>query len=274
MLPAICDQCGAVFSSGFAIENSTRVSMVGCGAGPCPSCGGSGTIPDGLYDAFGDTLRILADGPRSARSLEHLADVLRNAQRQGMDREATAVAIETEVPEFAALASDIRQRHGWTLNQWLMFLLALIAVLVTSGEAISNTLSQPAKSSTCSRSSSRPTRSSRLHLRRSPPRSRRRHLGRRCGRTSFVLAVAGNGTAGVMVGHDKWRRRSNLTISGNCRMSASSSADWRREPKRSAGGSSTRCGVARTCSAKEPLSLRRTPAEAARSQDGVRFSSR
>lgn len=141
MLPAICDQCGAVFSSGFAIENSTRVSMVGCRAGPCPSCGGSGTIPDGLYDAFGDTLRILADGPRSARSLEHLADVLRNAQRQGMDREATAVAIETEVPEFAALASDIRQRHGWTLNQWLMFLLALIAVLVTSGEAISNTLS-------------------------------------------------------------------------------------------------------------------------------------
>lgn len=135
VLPAICDQCSTVFSSGFAIENRTRVSMVGCGAGPCPSCGAGGTIPDGLYDAFGDTLRILSDGPRSARSLERLATVLRAAQEHGLDREATAAAIEREAPEYADLAGDVRERRGWSLYQYLTILLMVIAIVAAHGTA-------------------------------------------------------------------------------------------------------------------------------------------
>jgi SEC-C motif len=138
IVPAICDQCGTVFAAPFQLQTGAQVGFTNVGSGPCPRCGSMGTIPDGLYEAFGDTLRIL---PRSASSLARLAAAVRSAQEQGMDREAAAAAIENEAPEFAALASDVRERSGWNLNLWLMFLLALITLLVTSGEAISNTLS-------------------------------------------------------------------------------------------------------------------------------------
>lgn len=96
----------------------------------CPRCGYMGSIPDGLYDTFGDTLRILATTPRSAASLEHLAAVLRSAQEQGKDREATAATIESEVPEFAGLAGGLRQLKGWSIHEWLSLLLpCLLAFL-------------------------------------------------------------------------------------------------------------------------------------------------
>ena len=86
-----------------------------------------GSIPDGLYQTFGDTLRILATAPGSLR---RLASVLRSAERRGKDRDATAAAIETAVPELAGLAGGLRQVKGWTLHQWVMVVLALIAILL------------------------------------------------------------------------------------------------------------------------------------------------
>jgi len=92
-----------------------------------------GTIPDGLYETFGDSLRIVANTPRSAASLQHLAGVLRSAQAQGMDREATAAAIERDAPEFAELAGDVRQRKGWSVHQYLVILLMVIQILIAAG---------------------------------------------------------------------------------------------------------------------------------------------
>lgn len=85
-------------------------TMVGNTSGPCPSCGSMGTIPDGLYDVFGEFIRILALSSRSATSLERLASLLRSAQEQRLDSEATATAIENETPEFAELATNVRDR--------------------------------------------------------------------------------------------------------------------------------------------------------------------
>lgn len=56
--------------------------------------------------------------------------MLRSAQEQGKDREATAAAIESEAPEYAGLAGGLRQVKGWTLHQWVTMLLALIAILI------------------------------------------------------------------------------------------------------------------------------------------------
>jgi SEC-C motif len=132
IVPAICDHCGSVFSSGIVMGGTSSAAMTGNAAGPCPNCGSRGTIPDGLYQTFGDTLQILATSPRSATSLERLAAVLRAAREQGKDMEATAAAIESEAPEFAGLAGGLRQVKGWTLYQWVAILLALITVLISS----------------------------------------------------------------------------------------------------------------------------------------------
>lgn len=61
MAPAVCDNCGTVFPSGFAFGPGTsNIRMIGNKSGPCPNCGGMGSIPDGVYDTLGDTLNIVS----------------------------------------------------------------------------------------------------------------------------------------------------------------------------------------------------------------------
>lgn len=50
-LPAICmnPQCKSVFLSGVAVGGKGVINTKNVGAGPCPSCGGMGYIPDGEY---------------------------------------------------------------------------------------------------------------------------------------------------------------------------------------------------------------------------------
>ncbi len=59
-VPAICDNCGAVFGSGNWMEGGSA-HMVGNKSGPCPNCGAMGSIPDGFYEFIGQTLRIVSD---------------------------------------------------------------------------------------------------------------------------------------------------------------------------------------------------------------------
>jgi hypothetical protein len=59
--PAVCDNCGTVFPSGFAFGPGTsNILMTGNKSGPCPKCGGMGSVPDGVYDTLGDTLNIVS----------------------------------------------------------------------------------------------------------------------------------------------------------------------------------------------------------------------
>jgi hypothetical protein len=62
-LPAICDDCGTMFPSGFVMENCTNISLSGNKSGPCPSCGGMGSIPDGVFNVLGNVIEIL-DAPK------------------------------------------------------------------------------------------------------------------------------------------------------------------------------------------------------------------
>jgi SEC-C motif len=131
-VPGICDQCGAVFfSPNISFGTGGTVITAGTRVGPCPHCGSMGSVPDGMYQAFGETLQILAKTPSSAASLQHLAAVLRSARELGKDREATADAIEKEAPEFAGLAGGLREVKGWTVYQWLSLLLLLIGILIS-----------------------------------------------------------------------------------------------------------------------------------------------
>jgi len=84
------------------------------------------SIPDGLNEASATRCGSLP--PLGFSQLAGpLAAVLRSAQEQGVDRRPSSRYREP-APEFAALAGDIRQRTDWTLQWWLMFLLALIAL--------------------------------------------------------------------------------------------------------------------------------------------------
>jgi hypothetical protein len=137
-IPAICDQCGAVFASKWELGDSAQASFLRSSSGSCPQCGSMGTIPDGVYEAAGNTLRILATTPRSVTFLERLGAVVRLAREQGLNSEAAAIVIERETPQFAQLAVTIRHHKGLSAYQLLSIILAAIAVLAAVGGDISS----------------------------------------------------------------------------------------------------------------------------------------
>lgn len=131
-LPAICERCGAVFSTAGNIELGPGVSnatLAGNVVGPCPACGiGMGRIPDGTYDTVHGTLRMLLKDPVSADMLRTLARILQASWEVGADQAAVAERIEAEAPELREFASSLRNlKLDWKF--WLPFLVAILSLL-------------------------------------------------------------------------------------------------------------------------------------------------
>jgi hypothetical protein len=108
-MQAICDSCGIAFRTNF-IGGFGAFQMKDCRAGPCPSCGGWGTIPDGTYQIAAD--RIIAfvrSSSYSANERERLAEVLRQAQIAKASAAETADAIERASPRFSSIAREFRK---------------------------------------------------------------------------------------------------------------------------------------------------------------------
>jgi hypothetical protein len=71
LMPAICDNCGAVFSSGvMGSDGASHITFANCTAGPCPRCGGMGHIPDGVYNFIGNAIEFLSGPQRTIDELK------------------------------------------------------------------------------------------------------------------------------------------------------------------------------------------------------------
>ena len=76
-LPAVCDNCGAIFSQrAIKAENVRHLTISNVGVGPCPNCGGNGHIPDGVYNVVGNVIEVLAAPERSMEELRRFAEIL------------------------------------------------------------------------------------------------------------------------------------------------------------------------------------------------------
>lgn len=124
-IPAICHTCGAVYPSGIDV-----VGGGGTFAGnrsQCPRCGAMGSIPDGVYDVVGDSIRVLAASEISRRELERIAKVFGELR----DREATPEEVRQAIQDEAPSLSPIVEKFGpKTFGDWIA-LLALIVAIAT-----------------------------------------------------------------------------------------------------------------------------------------------
>ena len=102
-VPAICDNCGAFFPSGFDMTNCKNITFAGCKSGPCPKCGEEGHVPDGIYNFIGSTIELLSGPKRTVSELEHLATILIKIRNQGASLQQTTQKISEEIPELYSL---------------------------------------------------------------------------------------------------------------------------------------------------------------------------
>jgi SEC-C motif len=131
--PAFCDICGAAFNSGFFIENSTNVSFSGNKSGPCPRCGGMGSVPDGVFNFIGNTIEILSAPGRMVSDLLGLAKILREARDKGENKEQVVARIEKELPSLSVLTRLLPTNKS-ELYGFLGVVIAAVALYTQSGD--------------------------------------------------------------------------------------------------------------------------------------------
>ena len=129
IMPAFCDSCGAIFSSGISIDNSTNISFTNCSAGPCPNCGGIGHIPDGLYNIIDSTIMFLKGPYSSLQYLQRLGRVLRSSQQEGSTIEEIKEKVAKEVSAFSPIINMFPQNRS-EFYQFIAILLAIISLFI------------------------------------------------------------------------------------------------------------------------------------------------
>lgn len=137
-IPAFCDTCGAVFRSGIVVKNSTNITFAGNRAGPCPACGGTGHIPDGVFNFIGNTIEILSAPKRTVDELSHLTNILREAKEKQRSPEEVAEKIREELPELSGLA-DLLPKTRAELYAFLALIVAVIALSTQGNPGGNNT---------------------------------------------------------------------------------------------------------------------------------------
>ena len=130
VIPAFCDNCGFPFSSGIFVENVTHLTMSGNKSGPCPMCGGVGSIPDGIFNATHNAIEVLAAPQWTLDRLRGFAETLRIARDSDEPPEDIAERVREEAPELQSIA-DALPRTRMELYAFITLLLSALTILIT-----------------------------------------------------------------------------------------------------------------------------------------------
>jgi flagellar biosynthesis regulator FlaF len=125
--PAICDSCGTIFSSG-AAGNAT---MINCKAGPCPACGGIGSVPDGTYQTTGNVIRLFATSQRSRQQLQAIVAAVNRAREESQNAAAAIEQLKFSAPELSSIADTLPKTRN-ELYAFLTLILTALGVLIAS----------------------------------------------------------------------------------------------------------------------------------------------
>jgi len=129
LIPVVCDVCGGFFVSRSAIGGSGRVVITGSKVGPCPNCGGIGSIPDGIYDLLEDSIRLLSGPATTVQQLQALAALIADARETKASSEEVKKAFEKDLPELASLGGMLPRSRG-ELYAFLTLLATIVMLLI------------------------------------------------------------------------------------------------------------------------------------------------
>jgi hypothetical protein len=126
-IPAFCDNCGTVFTSGIVIDNCAHITLSGNKSGPCPLCGSMGTIPDGVFSVAGNVIKLLAGPQKTINQLKKLAEILVEARRSTEEPSKVAEKIKREAPELSSIIDTLPK----TRTELYSFLTVIFTAITT-----------------------------------------------------------------------------------------------------------------------------------------------
>lgn len=121
-LPAICDNCGRAFATGFGGSNARNATFIRIKQ-QCPHCGGFGSVPDGVYDLHPD-VAILIFGPAASHEALRNAYIQLSQAVQSHSREDALEALAQVSPKVAKQAMTLSEQRFWNALQFLVTMLS------------------------------------------------------------------------------------------------------------------------------------------------------
>ncbi|MGR2767352.1 SEC-C metal-binding domain-containing protein [Photobacterium ganghwense] len=130
MIPAFCDTCGTPFSSGIFIEHCAHVTLKGNRSGPCPNCGGMGSVPDGVFNILGNVIEILSAPSRTLEQLKKYTQIINEAKEDNLSTEQVKKRIDSELPELSGITQFLPKTRS-DLYAFLSLILAALSYITT-----------------------------------------------------------------------------------------------------------------------------------------------
>ena len=89
LIPAICKSCGMVwFGEHHIVVKAERLTLRNVRMAPCPNCGGTGDVPDGVYGTASAVLHDLKQYSVVMNAMENIqAMVSRGATKEEVEKE-------------------------------------------------------------------------------------------------------------------------------------------------------------------------------------------
>ncbi|MDB4076587.1 SEC-C metal-binding domain-containing protein [Porticoccaceae bacterium] len=138
LIPAFCDNCGAAFSSGIFIDNCTNISLHSNKSGPCPRCGGMGSVLDGVFNVIGDVIERISSIRENKDVLIKASEILTRAVEVQASSQEVAKEIRRDTPEISNLA-DVLPKTRIELYAFLTLILFIIATILANADDSSDT---------------------------------------------------------------------------------------------------------------------------------------
>jgi hypothetical protein len=109
------------------------IRLGGARIGPCPNCGGTGTVPEGTYDLIEETLRAVRD---AAMDRDVLSDLIAVLEGHAAGTISDGEVIERTEAEWPALGPTVRDLFSKSdPASWLQLLLTMLMMFQSASAA-------------------------------------------------------------------------------------------------------------------------------------------
>jgi len=129
-IPAICNKCGSLFVAPNLFGGGT-VQFINCALGPCPVCGGTGNIIDGVYSAATNSAKLFFSPATKINDLIKLQQIIEKAKKEKHSTKQLSNSLKEEVPELQSL-SDWLPKTRMELYAFSGIILTIITIITTS----------------------------------------------------------------------------------------------------------------------------------------------
>jgi hypothetical protein len=143
-VPGICDECGSVFGAeALTGAEGRNIKLGGARVGPCPSCGGAGSVPEGVYDLVMDTLHVVEMAAIEKVAFDAVIEVLEGRANGEVSDEEVIERAQEKVPGLVPTIKDYLSRSDPA--SWLALLISVLMLLQApaappSAEEIANAI--------------------------------------------------------------------------------------------------------------------------------------